>query len=133
MPSECGLAPALLAGIGDARIRQRMEACQQGILQLDSLRQKHHKLMEVLFYFLILVIFNFQQLKSQYPDFASLPHRPTTNNEVSSFKTHKKLILFFKFPSYYLSVNFTTDLSNKNRIPDLFSSKIQTLIFETFS
>ncbi|KAE9553346.1 hypothetical protein FO519_003459 [Halicephalobus sp. NKZ332] len=68
MPSECGLTPALLAGIGDARIRQRMEACQQGILQLDSLRQKHNKLME--------------QLKAQYPDFASPSNRPATNNEV---------------------------------------------------
>ena len=46
MPSECTL-PALLAGIGDARIRHRMEVCQQGILQLDSLRQQHTKLMEV--------------------------------------------------------------------------------------
>lgn len=47
MSSECGLSPALLAGVGDARIKERMKACQQGIVQLDSLRQKHHKLMEV--------------------------------------------------------------------------------------
>ena len=85
MPSECGLAPALLAGIGDARIRQRMEACQQGILQLDSLRQKHHKLMEVVLNISILITFKFQQLKAQYPDFASLSHRPLTNIEVSTF------------------------------------------------
>uniref|UniRef100_A0AC34RNB9 Uncharacterized protein n=2 Tax=Panagrolaimus sp. JU765 TaxID=591449 RepID=A0AC34RNB9_9BILA len=45
-----------------------MEACQQGILQLDSLRQKHHKLME--------------QLRSQYPDFAPLINRPL---EISNY------------------------------------------------
>uniref|UniRef100_A0A7E4V3J4 CUPID domain-containing protein n=1 Tax=Panagrellus redivivus TaxID=6233 RepID=A0A7E4V3J4_PANRE len=47
----------MMAGIGDARIRQRMEACQQGIVQLDTLRQKHVRLME--------------QLRTQYPEFTA--------------------------------------------------------------
>uniref|UniRef100_A0AC35FFX8 Uncharacterized protein n=1 Tax=Panagrolaimus sp. PS1159 TaxID=55785 RepID=A0AC35FFX8_9BILA len=75
MKSECGLStPALLAGIGDVRIRQRMEACQQGIVQLDSLRQKHTRLME--------------QLRSQYPDFATPPTRSTSTTTTTIENLH---------------------------------------------
>uniref|UniRef100_A0A914QBD1 Uncharacterized protein n=1 Tax=Panagrolaimus davidi TaxID=227884 RepID=A0A914QBD1_9BILA len=75
MKSECGLStPALLAGIGDVRIRQRMEACQQGIIQLDSLRQKHTRLME--------------QLRSQYPDFATPPTRSTSTTTTTIENLH---------------------------------------------
>ncbi len=34
-------------GVGESRIRQRLEACRQGMLQLDALRSKHQKLMQV--------------------------------------------------------------------------------------
>ncbi|KIH48831.1 hypothetical protein ANCDUO_21096, partial [Ancylostoma duodenale] len=31
---------------GDVKIRARMEACRQGMMQLDALRSKHMKLMQ---------------------------------------------------------------------------------------
>uniref|UniRef100_A0A914DDC1 Uncharacterized protein n=1 Tax=Acrobeloides nanus TaxID=290746 RepID=A0A914DDC1_9BILA len=40
---------------GDIRIRQRMEASRHGMLQLESLRTKHLRLME--------------QLRNEYPDY----------------------------------------------------------------
>lgn len=31
----------------DGKLRARLEACKQGMLQLDALRSKHHRLMQV--------------------------------------------------------------------------------------